>query len=109
MIKHGDNIEQILDVVIDKTSRGVWNRGEPIKLTPKEYELLCYLAENKDKAVSRDEILRSVWGYASCGSTRTVDVHIQRLRKKLHWEKKIQTVFKYGYRVSTTPVRFVGK
>lgn len=96
---------RILDAAIDEHSRTVYQRGQTVVLTPKEFELLCFLVKNADKAVSRDEILQSVWGYAYCGSTRTVDVHIQRLRKKLHWEQVIQTVFKYGYRLTTVPIQ----
>ena len=101
MLSETNGIVQILDVALDPVSHCAWQNGKMLVLTPKEYELLYFLAVNKDKAVSRDEILSTVWGYAYSGTTRTVDVHIQRLRKKLHWEKDIQTVFKYGYRLCT--------
>lgn len=75
--------------------------GEEITLTPKEFELLETLIVNRNLALSRDRLLELVWGYEFEGESRTVDVHIQRLRKKLHWEDQIKTVYKMGYRLST--------
>jgi two-component system alkaline phosphatase synthesis response regulator PhoP len=72
---------------------------EPIELTAKEFELLAVLIKNKNIALSREKILESVWGYDYCGDTRTVDVHIQRLRKKLGLNDRIKTIFKLGYRL----------
>lgn len=72
--------------------------GQEIDLTPKEYDLLYYLVSNKNKVLSRKEILTNVWGYQFAGETRTVDIHVQRLRKKLGWAgDEIQTVMKVGY------------
>ncbi|MFQ7877829.1 response regulator transcription factor [Enterocloster sp.] len=71
--------------------------GKEIELTPKEFDLLYYLCSNCDKVLTRKEILSDVWGYNYVGETRTVDIHIQRLRKKLDWEGAIQTITKVGY------------
>lgn len=73
--------------------------GDEIELTIKEFELLKVLINNKNLALSRDRLLELVWGYDYMGETRTVDVHIQRLRKKLHMEDSIKTVYKLGYRL----------
>lgn len=74
-------------------------RGHEIELTIKEFGLLKVLIDNKNLALSRDKLLELVWGYDYLGETRTIDVHIQRLRKKLHMEDSIKTVYKLGYRL----------
>lgn len=73
--------------------------GQEIELTIKEFELLLALIRNKNLALSRDKLLELVWGYDYAGETRTVDVHIQRLRKKLRLDDRIKTVYKLGYRL----------
>lgn len=73
--------------------------GKTIDLTLKEFELLSLLGKNKGIALSRERILEKVWGYDYLGETRTVDIHVQRIRKKLDLEKKIKTVYKVGYRL----------
>ncbi len=77
------------------------NYAGAIPLTPKEYCLLCYLFQNANKSLSREQILLHVWGYPHSTHTRTVDVHIQHLRKKLSPRVNIQTVFNFGYRFVT--------
>ena len=67
--------------------------------TPKEFELLEVLINNCNIALSRGRLLELVWGYDFEGDTRTIDVHIQKLRKKLGWENAIKTVYKLGYRL----------
>ncbi len=73
--------------------------GQEIELTIKEFELLKTFIENRNLALSRDKLLELVWGFDYAGETRTVDVHIQRLRKKLGLENAIKTVYKLGYRL----------
>ena len=73
--------------------------GAAVECTPKEYELLEVLIRNRNIALSREKLLDMVWGYDFDGGTRTVDVHIQRLRHKLHLENQIRTVYKLGYRL----------
>ncbi len=87
------------DVAINFDSRQVFRSGRPVDCTPKEYELLEVLVNNRNIALSRERLLELVWGYNFEGDTRTVDVHIQKLRKKLGWEDKIKTVYKLGYRL----------
>lgn len=77
----------------------VKKQGTIIDLTLKEFELLNLLIQNKGIALSREKILEKVWGYNYMGETRTVDMHIQKLRKKLDLEEKIKTVYKVGYRL----------
>lgn len=77
----------------------VRKQGNIIDLTLKEFELLNLLIQNKGIALSREKILEKVWGYDYLGETRTVDMHIQKLRKKLDLEEKIKTVYKVGYRL----------
>jgi len=84
---------------IDHNARQVIIEGEAIDLSPKEYELLDYLAENYGKALSREQILDKVWGYDYYGDLRTVDTHINRLRIKLDSKSDyVHTVRGYGYR-----------
>lgn len=73
--------------------------GQAVEITNKEFQLLDFLIQNKNIALSREKIIEQTWGFDFYGETRTVDVHIQRLRKKLNWENRIKTVYKYGYRL----------
>nr|WP_272508932.1 response regulator transcription factor [Clostridium ganghwense] len=84
---------------INLQERIVKKNEEIIELTLKEFELLRLLIENKGIALSREKILEKVWGYDYLGETRTVDMHIQKLRKKLNLDEKIKTVYKIGYRL----------
>lgn len=86
-------------VEVNVSHRTVMREGNKIELTPREFALLEVLIENRNIALSRDKLLELAWGYDYEGETKTVDVHIQRLRKKLGWENYILTVFKIGYRL----------
>ena len=88
------------DLKIDTLSRVVTKSGIPVSLTVKEYELLLFLIRNKNIALFRDQIYSNVWGDDYMGDSRTVDLHVQRLRKKLGWEEKIASVYKVGYRLN---------
>lgn len=90
---------KIDELCIDLASTIVKYSEELIELTPKEYELLVVLLQNKNIALSRERLIEIVWGYSYEGDTRTVDVHIASLRKKLKLEKRIKTVYKLGYRL----------
>ncbi len=87
------------DVEIDLASRTVSKRGNLIDLTVKEFDLLVELIQNKNVALYRERLYEKVWGEIYMGDTRTLDSHIQRLRKKLDWDKFIKTVFRIGYRL----------
>lgn len=87
------------EVRIDMQGRKVYREGRPVELTPREYELFETLVRNRNIALSREKLLELAWGYDYGGDTRTVDVHIQKLRQKLGLEQKIKTVYKMGYRL----------
>ena len=77
-------------------------KGEPIDLTPKEFELLVYLANHRGKVLSRDQLLNAVWDYDYIGDTRIVDVHVSHLREKVEEDSRnplyIKTVRGIGYK-----------
>jgi DNA-binding response OmpR family regulator len=88
-------------LTISTITREAAYQGRPLSLTPREFELLAFLARNPGRVLSRDELLRKVWGYDYVGETRTVDVHVRRLRAKLGDQGKlIQTVTGAGYKLA---------
>jgi DNA-binding response OmpR family regulator len=91
------------NTVVNLESRTVTVEGREIELALREYELLEILIKNKNIALSREKLLKMAWDYDYLGETRTVDVHIQKLRKKLNWENRIKTVYKLGYRLEVGP------
>jgi DNA-binding response OmpR family regulator len=93
------------DVVIDEKSYTAKIKGRALDLTFKEFELLKYLAQHPGRVFTRSQLLQEIWGYDYFGGTRTVDVHIRRLRSKLgpEFEAIIGTVRNVGYRFSTNP------
>lgn len=93
-------IIKLSDLIIDSTSYKVVYDGEDVKMPPKEFELLYYLANNRNKVFTREQLLCEVWGYDYPGDSRTVDVHIKRLREKLSGgaEWQIETVWGVGYK-----------
>lgn len=91
----------IKDVRVDLTARRVWRAGRELAMTPREYALFAALISYHDCVLSREELLSLAWGYEYIGVSRTVDVHINRIRRKLGLEREIQTVFKVGYRLDT--------
>lgn len=76
-------------------------KGKPVYLTPKEFEVLVFFLQHKDVAVSRDRLLSAVWGFEYEGETRTIDIHIQQLRKKLNLKEHLVTIPKLGYRLES--------
>lgn len=91
-VKGFDDVQILLD------SRRVLKNGCDVELTPKEFELLNVFIENKGIVLTREKLLEIVWEYDYEGNTRTVDIHVQRLRTKLNTDK-IKTVYKIGYRL----------
>ncbi len=87
------------DVTINLSSMQVTKGNECIDLTLKEFQLLVLLLNNKNVALYREVIYENVWESDYMGNSRTVDLHIQRLRRKLRWEEKIESVYKVGYRL----------
>ena len=94
-----DRTIELFDLEIDTLSRVVKKAGVPVALTVKEYELLLLFVRNKNIALFRDMIYERVWGDEYMGDSRTVDLHVQRMRKKLGLEDKIVAVYKIGYRL----------
>ena len=89
----------LLDIVIDTESRMVFQNGKQVDLTLKEYELLLLFVRNKNRALYRETIYENVWGGEYPGTGRTVDLHVQRLKKKLGLEEHITAIYKVGYRL----------
>ncbi|WP_326975657.1 response regulator transcription factor [Caproicibacter sp. BJN0012] len=94
--QHVINIDGL---TIDIMSRTVLKDGIAVNLTKKEYELLLLFVQNKNIALFRETIYEKIWENDSMGDSRTVDLHVQRLRKKIGWEDKIIAVYKVGYRL----------
>ena len=95
-------LDRIIDVAglsIDTQSMIVRREGEEVPLTRKEYELLLLFARNPGTALYRETIYERVWGGDYFGDSRTIDLHVQRVRKKAGWEEKLQSVYKVGYRL----------
>lgn len=104
VFRRQDNLNNYIvrfkDIVINKSSRIVKKDGNEINLTNKEYELLMILIDNKDKVVTREELLENIWGYGYEPETNVTDVYIRYLRAKLNNKNKeeyIQTVRSVGY------------
>lgn len=87
------------DITMDLDSRSVHKAGELISLKPMEYELLCTFMKHPGMVLTREKLLRQVWGDEYIGETRTVDVHVAALRKKLGLTEQLATVIKLGYRL----------
>lgn len=86
-------------IKVDLDGRNVYDAKGLVELTPQEFDLLEVLIMNRNLALSREKLLELAWDISYAGDTRTVDVHIQKLRKKLGLEEQIVTVYKHGYRL----------
>ena len=93
-----DNILEVGRIKIDTLERTVLLDGELVILPAKEYDLLLYLVRNKNIALYRETIFEQVWQEPYLGNTRTIDLHIQRLKKKLDLGDAIETIYKVGYK-----------
>jgi DNA-binding response OmpR family regulator len=98
-VKPAERVFEIGNTVIHLDQRAAAVGGIPAELTNREFELLEVLINNRNLALSREKLLDLAWGYDYLGDTRTVDVHITKLRKKLRLEDAIKTVYKHGYRL----------
>ena len=94
-----DRILRVGGLEIDTYSRTTHRDGQEIALTKKEFDLLLLFARNPNIALYRETMYERVWESDEMGDTRTVDLHIQRLRKKVGWEKELKAVYKVGYRL----------
>ncbi len=95
--KTEEKIINLNDIVINNRNHTVKKEGNEVPMTPKEFDLLVYFIRNNDQVFSRDKLLEKIWGYEFSGDTRTVDVHVRRLRKKLG-KNLIKTVRGVGYK-----------
>jgi DNA-binding response OmpR family regulator len=96
---HAEDDRLVLgDVVVDRSAREVAVAGRPVELRPKEFDLLAFLAQNRGVVCSRDLLLERVWGLDFAGGTRTVDVHVAQLRRKLGRPGLIRTMRGAGYK-----------
>lgn len=87
------------DVVVDMDARMVTKAGMPVVLTNKEYGLLVLFIQNKNIALFKENLYEKVWGEEYDGDSRTLELHVQRLRKKMGWERQLVAVYKVGYRL----------
>ena len=102
VLQRAGKVKQVFSAAgleVNLKERSVRRNGSEIILKPMEFDLLVMLVKNKNIALSRERLLRSVWGVDYAGETRTVDVHIGQLRKKLGLEHNIKTISKMGYRL----------
>jgi two-component system, OmpR family, alkaline phosphatase synthesis response regulator PhoP len=96
----GDGPITLGPLVVDRSRHVVHDAGREVKLTAKEYLLLLYLLTHRGRVLTRDLLLEDVWGYQYTGGTRTVDVHVRRLREKLPiLVRALVTVKQFGYRL----------
>lgn len=103
-----EEIIQLPHLTINRSSREVVVEGQEVALTPKEFDLLWFLAKNPGKVFSREQLLAAVWGYDYYGDLRTVDTHIKRLREKVESKQAkqlIKTVWGVGYKLEVSQVR----
>lgn len=100
-----DEEERFGDVVLRPSERVATRGGQPVSLTPMEFDLLLHLCRHRHRVISRLELLRSVWGYADEAVSRTVDTHVAEIRRKLEADparpRHILTVRKHGYRLQS--------
>ncbi len=94
---------KIDDLEVDFEAKTVTKGGVPVELAMQEFALLETLIKNRNIAMSRQKLMREAWDISFMGETRTVDVHIQRIRRKLGLEDRIRTVYRLGYRFEETP------
>lgn len=98
-----DQHYDIGDVRIDPKAMQVTKGGVPVSLTRKEYELALLFVRNRNIALFREDIYQRVWECEYTGDSRTVDLHVQRLKKKLGWQDRLVSVYKVGYRLEDRP------
>jgi len=97
--KGAEDTFKLGDVEVDMNGRVVWFKGSIVDFTPQEFRLIEALIKNRNVALSRERLLDIAWDYDYLGDSRTIDVHIHTIRKKLEWEDVVKTVYKLGYRL----------
>lgn len=89
------------DIVVNISKHEITKGGKLIQLTPKEFDVLVYFIQHQDIAVSRERLLSDIWGYEFEGESRTVDIHVQQVRRKVGLQNKLITIPKLGYRLES--------
>ncbi|WXR62457.1 response regulator transcription factor [Peptostreptococcaceae bacterium AGR-M142] len=97
--KNQEEIFEFKNIKIYEDKKLVTKDEELISMTSKEFDLLLLLFKNRDIALSRDKIIEKIWGFKNLQESRVVDIHIQKLRKKLNLYNEIKTIYKIGYRL----------
>ena len=100
-VKKAENIYSYRKIAVNVEEHTCKCDGEEVYLTPKEFEVLVFFMQHLDVAISRERLLGAVWGYEYEGETRTIDIHIQQIRKKLDLKDKLVTIPKLGYRLES--------
>lgn len=100
-----EDVLEIGKIKIDTVQRTVLVDSDPVSLTAKEYDLFLFLVRNKNMALYREAIYEQVWHDPYVGNTRTIDLHIQRLKKKLDLGDAIETIYKVGYKFNTEKLK----
>jgi DNA-binding response OmpR family regulator len=98
---HAETTFTYQNIVVEVDKHEVTLDGQPVVLTPKEFDLLVFFIRNVDIALTRERLLSAVWGYSFGGETRTVDTHVQQLRKKLGLHDSLLTIPRLGYRLES--------
>ncbi|MCI8494207.1 MAG: response regulator transcription factor [Lachnospiraceae bacterium] len=100
-VKRTERVYHYGDISVNVEEHTCKCGGEEVYLTPKEFEVLVFFIQHKDVAISRDRLLAAVWGFEYEGESRTIDIHIQQLRKKLNLKDRLVTIPKLGYRLES--------
>lgn len=95
------NIISYGSLTVDIASHIITDNNVPVQLTPKEFDVIVYFLQHQDIAVSRERLLSNIWGYEFGGESRTVDIHVQQVRRKLNLKDKLITIPKLGYRLES--------
>lgn len=95
------DVLQYYDISVDIGKHTITKNGDPIQLTPKEFDVLVYFLQHQDIAVSRERLLSNIWGYEFEGESRTVDIHVQQVRRKVGLQNRLITIPKLGYRLES--------
>lgn len=98
-VNRGSKVLRYENIVVNLTEHTVRQDEKPVSLTPKEFDVLVFFMQNLDVALTRERLLSHVWGFEFVGETRTVDIHVQQVRRKLHLQSKLVTIPKLGYRL----------
>lgn len=100
-VKKGKTLLDYGDIEVNVDEHTARRDGRAVSLTPKEFDMLVFFLQNLDIALTRERLLAAVWGYDFAGETRTVDIHVQQLRKKMGLHDKLVTIPKLGYRLES--------